>query len=143
MYFYIQDDAPYTPCMISVSGDRYINFFNLGSVQRPYNGIQEISQATQWGHTFLYVGAKGDVYQLDFEAFFANSALAHEWKYQVSLSTGMLYNVFDVFGNKTPNQLFHKVKFDTEQILLHVNFEGTCYEGAVKITGTLEMQPLP
>jgi len=143
MHFYIQDDAPYTPCMISVSNDRYINFFNLGPIQRPYNGIVEISQPTQWGHTFLYVGAKGDMYQLEFEAFFANSYLAHEWKYQVALSTGLLYNLYDVFGNKTVNQLFHKIKFDEEKVILHANFQGICYEGAIKITGTMDIQPLP
>jgi len=143
MYFYIQDNAPYTPCMISVSGDRYINFFNLGPIQRPYNGIVEISQPTQWGHTYLYTGAKGDIYQLEFEAFFANSFLAHEWKYQVALSTSLLYNIFDVFGNKTVNQLFHKIKFDEEKVILHANFQGVCYEGAIKITGTMDIQPLP
>lgn len=141
MYFYVQEDAPHTPCMITVSGDRYINFFSLGPIQRAYNSIVDISQPTQWLSTYLYTGAKGDIYQLEYSAFFVNSATAHEWKYQVALSTGMMMNCFDTFGNKTPNQIFHKIKFDDEKIVLHANFEGVCYNGALKITGTMDMQP--
>jgi len=143
MSLYNNSVTPATPCLISVGGDRFINFFSLSATQFPYNGVQEISQPTQYSHTFLYVGAKGLPYQINFIAFFENSALAHEWKYFLATSTSLLYNIYDIFGNMTPNQMLIGAKIEEEKVFYNFNYDGACYPGAFRVSGTLDMQPIP
>jgi hypothetical protein len=143
MSIYNNLTTPATPCLISVAGDRFINFFSLSATQFPYNKIVDISQPTQYSSTWLYVGAKGDPYQINFIAFFETSALAHQWKYFLATSSGMLYNIYDIHGNMTPNQILISGKVEDERTHFNLNYGGSCYPGAYRISGTLDMQPQP
>lgn len=140
---YINPNSPQTPCIISMGGDRFINFSDLKQAQWPHNEIVDITPPTSYSHNWLYVGAKGEQFTVDFSARFPNPAAAHAWKYFLATSTGLIFNHFDYWGNRTGYLILRQVRFTDEKVFLHGQSSTFCGGNGVEIFGTLSFFPQP
>lgn len=140
---FINAIAPQTPCFISNTGDRFINFTSLTVPNWPHYEIVDITPATSYSHNWLYVGAKGEQYTINFVSRFPDPATAHAWMKSVAESTGLIYTVYNNWGLAWPNQILKQVRYTDHKVFLAGSTTTFCSGNGVEIRGDLSMFPQP
>lgn len=133
--------TPVTPCFISIDESRFFNMFSMAPTNFAHNGLVDISRPVQNGNSWLYVGNKSEEYSINCSAFFSDTATRHAYKIFLANSTGIMYDIYDYFGNITYNQLFRQVRYTNEQIYLNYNDGQYCYPNLCKLEFDLSIIP--